>query len=157
VSDFQSRITILVDQFVAQLTTAAREAAMQTLEAALGAANDVAARLGRGAPAAVSAPAIGRVTPKARAKGEKRAANEIESIGERLADFIQRNPGLRVEQINRELGTTTREVALPLRKLIADRVIRSEGEKRSTQYFPARPSRASTPSPPPAPVRRRRG
>jgi len=79
------------------------------------------------------------------------------SLAKRLVDFIQRNPGLRVEQINSELGTTTRDVALPLRKLMADGVIRTEGEKRSTQYFPAQPSRASgTKATPSTPVRRRR-
>ena len=48
----------------------------------------------------------------------------------------RRHPGLRIEQINKELGTQTRDLALPLRKLISEGAVRTEGEKRSTQYFP---------------------
>jgi len=167
-ADFQPQLSTLVDQFVAQVTTVARETAMQTLQAALGAANDVVARLRPGTvttsnlrsvtsatqPSASRAPVTR--TAGARAKGEKRPSNEIESVRTRLLEFIERNPGLRVEQINAKLGTTTRDVALPLRKLIGEGVIRSEGEKRSTQYFPAARRRAPA-APVVAPVRRRRG
>ena len=34
----------------------------------------------------------------------------------------------RMEQINRELGTTTQDLALPIRRLIADGVIRVKGQ-----------------------------
>jgi hypothetical protein len=48
-----------------------------------------------------------------------------------------RLPGsLRIEQINKDLGTATEDLALPIRKLIADGMISAKGQKRSTQYFP---------------------
>lgn len=130
-SDYQSRINSLVEDFVAQVTALARQAATDTLANALGAAGNVARR---GRPPASAAPAsLGR--PAKRAKGAKRAQNEIERTKSRVQDFIRSNPGLRIEQINRELGTTTRDLALPLKKLIADGAVRTEGEKRSTAYF----------------------
>ena len=43
--------------------------------------------------------------------------------------------GLRIEQINKELGTTTRDLALPIRKLIAEGHLHTKGEKRATTYF----------------------
>ena len=54
---------------------------------------------------------------------------------ERLLTFVSKHPGLRIEQINKQLGTTTKDLALPIRKLIADGAIKTKGEKRSTTYF----------------------
>lgn len=42
---------------------------------------------------------------------------------------------IRIEEINREMGTSTKELALPIRKLIAAKAIKSVGAKRSTKYF----------------------
>ena len=43
--------------------------------------------------------------------------------------------GLRIEQIHKELGTTTKDLALPIRKLIAEKRIKTKGQKRSTTYY----------------------
>jgi len=51
---------------------------------------------------------------------------------------VKAHPGLRIEQINKELGTTTKDLALPIRKLISEAAITAKGEKRSTTYFPGR-------------------
>jgi hypothetical protein len=122
-SDYQSQINRLVEEFVSQITTLARQAASDTLATALG-RSGIAAATPKGAKGAKGA------------KGEKRAQNEIERTKLRVHDFIRQHPGLRIEQINKELGTTTRDLVLPLKKLIADGGVRTEGKKRSTQYFP---------------------
>jgi hypothetical protein len=136
-ADFNSQINKLVEEFVSQVTAVARQAAMDTLTAALGAAGGAARRRGG---AAIALPTLGGGVVAARGgrrpKGAKRPQDEIEGTKQRVLDFIGRNPGFRIEQINRELGTATRDLALPLRKLIADGQVRTEGEKRSTQYFP---------------------
>lgn len=59
-------------------------------------------------------------------------------ITNQFASFVKSHPGLRIEQINKELGTTTKDLALPIRKLIADGLISAKGKKRSTMYFPGR-------------------
>ena len=46
--------------------------------------------------------------------------------------------GLRIEEINRELGTTTKDLALPIRKLVADGMLAAKGQRRATKYFPGR-------------------
>lgn len=135
-SDFQSQINKLVDEFVSQVTAVARQAAMETLTAALGAAGGAAGRRRGGGGAMPAMTGGGKAASARRPKGAKRPQNEIEKTKDRVHEFIQRNPGLRIEQINKELGTSTRDLSLPLKKLISDGQIRSEGEKRSTQYFP---------------------
>lgn len=41
-----------------------------------------------------------------------------------------------MEQIAKTLGTTTKELALPAKKLIAEKKIKTKGERRATKYFP---------------------
>lgn len=127
-ANLQSDIQRLVDGFVAQITELAKRAAIDGLESALGksAARGAAGtiRLGRG-----------------RGRGAKRTADELEKLQDEFLAFVTKNPGLRIEQINKQLGTTTKDLALPIRKLIADGSLKAKGKKRSTTYFPGSKSK----------------
>jgi hypothetical protein len=133
-NNFQNEMNHTVQGFVAQITELARRAAINTLESAFG------VQAARGAaPAAAaattSAPRAGR--PRG-GRGVKRTPADIEAMSERVGSFVKANPGLRIEQINKELGTTTKDLALPIRKLISEGVVATKGQKRSTTYFPGR-------------------
>lgn len=41
-------------------------------------------------------------------------------------------------EINAKLGTTTAEVALPIRQLVAEKLVRVEGQRRGSRYFAAK-------------------
>ena len=120
-SDLQNEMNRVVSGFVAQITELARRAAIDTLESALG-------RRGGG----------GSLLPRVggRRKGSKRTGNELEKLGDAFQAFVAKHPGLRIEQINKQLNTTTKDLALPIRKLISEGAIKTKGEKRSTVYFP---------------------
>lgn len=124
-ANLQSDIQRLVDGFVAQVTELARRAAMDTLENALGRGGKA------GAGGAVRS---GRATRGGR--GAKRTADELEKLQSDFLAFVHKNPGLRIEQINKELGSSTKDLALPIRKLVADGSLKVKGKKRSTTYFP---------------------
>ncbi len=64
----------------------------------------------------------------------KRTPEQIQEAMDRFAAFVRKNPGLRIEQINAKLGTTTKDLMIPVRKLINTKVIRTKGEKRATTY-----------------------
>jgi hypothetical protein len=117
-SDFQTEMNRVVSGFVAQITELAKRAAIDTLESALG------KQLGGGS-----------VRGGGRRKGSKRTANELDKMADAFYAFVSKHPGLRIEQINKQLGTTTKDLALPIRKLIADGELKTKGEKRSTTYF----------------------
>ncbi|HEU4726317.1 MAG TPA: hypothetical protein VFT22_00440 [Kofleriaceae bacterium] len=124
-----------VQGFVAQITELARRAAINTLESAFG------ERAARGAAASAAAALVGITDGRVgrpRGRGAKRSAADLEALSEKVATFVKTNPGLRIEQINKELGTTTKDLALPIRKLIADGAIQAKGQKRSTTYFPGK-------------------
>lgn len=125
-ANLQNDIQRLVDDFVSQVTELARRAAMDTLESALGKS---------GARGATGGPRISRA---ARGRGAKRTPEELEKLQSDFLAFVSKNPGLRIEQINKQLGTTTKDLALPIRKLIADGSLKVKGKKRSTTYFPGK-------------------
>jgi hypothetical protein len=129
-SDFQNEMNHAVQGFVVQITELARRAAMNTLESAFG------GQAGRGGRVTVGAsPVLARGGRARGGRGVKRTAADLEMLSEKFASFVKANPGLRIEQINKELGTTTKDLALPIRKLIAEGKITAKGQKRSTTYF----------------------
>jgi hypothetical protein len=140
-SDIEQRINELVSGFVNEITRLAREAAKTTLEAALAGTHGAVAdarsgRRGRGGRGAVAASPAPVAASTRRPKGAKRPANEITETKEKVHAHIRANPGQRIEQINKMLGTRTSDLSLPLKKLLAEGAIRTEGERRATKYFP---------------------
>ncbi len=133
-SDFQTEMNRVVQGFVSQITELARRAAIDTLESAFG--GRAAGRGGASvAAAAIAAAGFGRVGRPRGGRGAKRTSADLDALSEKFASFVKANPGLRIEQINKQLGTTTKDLALPIRKLISEGQISAKGQKRSTTYF----------------------
>lgn len=74
-----------------------------------------------------------------RSKGEKRPRAEIAKLRDRVVAFIVEHPGMRIEEINDKLGTQTSDLALPIRQALAEKLIRTEGERRGTTYHGPKP------------------
>jgi hypothetical protein len=125
-SDFQTEMNRVVSDFVAQITELARAAARDMIDQALG-------KGGRGA--------LGGGRGRGRGRGAKRSSDELEQMAEAFHAYVAKHPGLRIEQINKDLGTTTKDLALPIRKLISDGSIKTKGTKRSTTYFAGEPKK----------------
>jgi hypothetical protein len=126
--NLQNQVNARVEAFVAEITELARAAAYEALSGAL----DTPIASGRGATAALH----GR-------KGGKRTAAEIAQMADAFLAHVTANPGQRMEHIAKELGLATPELTLPVRKLLAERKLRVEGQKRATQYYPADASSGS--------------
>jgi len=132
-SDFQHEMNRTVQGFVSQITELARRAAIDTLESAFG------GRIGgNGAAVAAVVASVGRAGRPRGGRGAKRTPADLEALSDRVASFVKTNPGLRIEQINKQLETTTKDLALPIRKLISEGAISAKGKKRSTTYFPGK-------------------
>jgi hypothetical protein len=124
-ANYQTEVQKLVDDFVMQLNDLWRRQAIENL-------TGMEVRGGRGRGAA------GLALGRARGRGAKRTAEELDQLADSFVEFVAKNPGLRIEQINKQLGTSTKDLALPIRKMIADGVIKTKGKKRSTAYFPGK-------------------
>lgn len=123
-STLQHEMNHVVDAFVAQILDLARRAARHSLESALGPDRDR------------SLPRRQAGRPRG-SRSAKRTASDLEAISTRFVAFVRANPGLRIEQINQRLGTTTKELVLPIRKLLDDKLLHVEGRNRSTTYYAA--------------------
>ena len=123
-SDFQTEMNRVVADFVAQVTELAKRVAIDTLEGALG-----------GRPSNRGGSSFSTRGAAGRRKGAKRTATDLDKLGDDFYSFVSKHPGMRIEQINKQLDTTTKDLALPIRKMIAEGSLKSKGEKRSTTYF----------------------
>ncbi len=127
-SDLERRIQKRVDAFVDEITGLIREAALESVRDALG-----------GKPANTKSPRRAR---SAKAKsGGKRSAAELEGAAQAVLSFVADNAGSRADQIARALGTTTKELQLPMRKLVQAGELTTKGQKRATSYFVGKPRR----------------
>ncbi len=151
-SDVENELRSRVDGFVNELSALIRRQALQAVEEVLkkGESHSPVAHRGPGRPRKVPVEA-GGAAGAARAKpgrpskaaaaskrkaGEKRTPQQLTQITEQLFNYIKSNANQGVEQIAKSLATPTKELTLPIRKLLADKKIGSKGQKRATRYFP---------------------
>jgi hypothetical protein len=129
-ADLDSALRAAVETFVVQLKDIFNRTALERVQSALGAEEPVARR-GRAAKSAAAPSA----SPRARKKGAKRTPEELEALVSSLLAYVKKHPGERIEQIGAGLGLGTKDLALPAKKLIADKLLRTKGQKRATTYF----------------------
>jgi len=132
-TEIEQRINDLVTNFINDITKLARQSAHDTLAQALAGVGGAVVsdlRLPRGRRGK------GFIALSRRPKGAKRPAGEIDKLKDAVHAHIKEHPGERIEQINGHMGTRTSDLALPLKKLIADGAVRTEGDRRATKYFP---------------------
>jgi hypothetical protein len=137
--DPHRKIQALIDSFVADLGEIAKQIALEQLKTAFGSVK--LAPLPRASSSASSSAlsaASGSYTG-ARQGRARRGQHEIEALRSKLLSVIADNPGCRAEEINSALGTRTTQIAQPLRKLVAERLVRTEGARRGTRYYTVGP------------------
>jgi hypothetical protein len=127
----QDALQDAINEFVAKVRAITREEAMVAMRNAFTDGAAPAASPWAGRARAGKAARGGR-----RAKGQKRDPRELEALVQKLAAFIKSKPGQRIEQIGAALQVPTKELALPAKKLLAAKKIRTRGNRRATKYFP---------------------
>lgn len=133
-TDLDRAIRQRVEDFVQEMTELVRQAALESVSAALGTPG------GGGSPRGKAGKRGGSSFVAKR--GGKRTAQELEQQGSALVTMIRQTPGIRADQLAKAMGVMTRDLALPIKKLLADKAITKKGQKRATAYFVAR-SKAS--------------
>lgn len=123
------KIQAIIENFVSELSAALAEASHSAIASALGGGQPVSTSKARG-------PKPAKATKAAkRAKGAKRTADELNELTQSLLTHVKRHPGLRIEQIGAALQLTTKDLALPAKKLIGEKKLSTKGQKRATTYF----------------------
>lgn len=70
--------------------------------------------------------------------GAKRTPEQIAKTAAKLLAFIAANPGQRAEQIADGTKISTGEMALPIKRLLAEKKIKASGVARGTTYVAAK-------------------
>lgn len=127
-----------VQAFVADLDGLVRKAALEAVQRALGGSPASAP-----ARATAKAPSPKASTPKAAApararKGGKRDPKDLAKLVDAVRAHIAQHPGEGVETIGKHMGVKTKELALPIIKLLDAKAITRKGQRRGTRYFPAK-------------------
>jgi len=147
----QNDIRTLVDDFTTQLEQMIRRTALEQVVVALG-GGATPARRGPGRPpkAAGSAP----IRPAA--KGGKRDAASLDEMGVGILAFVKSNPGQGAIEIAAALKTDVGTIRLPMQKLLADRKVRTQGQRRGTKYFASGGGDSGSVKPKPAPTAKKK-
>ncbi|MEZ4370421.1 MAG: hypothetical protein R3B07_06330 [Polyangiaceae bacterium] len=135
-ADTNDMIRARVDAFVADLTDLIHQAILENVQTAIGQALPSAPRR-PGRPkgsTTASAPAPKR----AKKRGGKRTASELADMADKLVGFVEKNPGSSIEEIGRGIGIPTKELALPVKKLLSEGRLKKKGQKRATRYSAGR-------------------
>jgi hypothetical protein len=135
-SQVSEQVRSRVESFVAELSDLIRRSAMETVQQALAGGDEAPRRGRRGAVGGRRGGAVVARATRARAKGAKRSPDELEKLTGQLLSYVKSNPGQRIEQIADGMGTSTKELNLPAKKLLGTKSIKTRGHKRATQYFP---------------------
>jgi hypothetical protein len=130
-----SALRARIDTFTTEITALVRASALEAVHGALGATLATApAKRGPGRPpkaaAQTAAPA-----PKRRGRPAKRTPEDVAKMGESVVAHVAKNPGQSVEQIGKALGAKTKELALPIIRMIEAKKLRTTGQRRGTRYF----------------------
>ncbi len=129
-----------IESFIGDVSTLVKRFALEAVQSVLGDAGS-APKLKRGPgrpPKAGSASPLVAAKRKAGGKRGRRAGEDIEKASEMMLAAIKSKPGLRLEELGKVLGVSTKGLKLPASKLIASGEVRTQGEKRGRKYFPGR-------------------
>jgi hypothetical protein len=132
-SNLNAEMRSRIDRFLDELAALVKNAALESVQAALGGA--ASAKRGRGRPRSTPAPSGAPRGRPAKSSRGKRSSAEVDQTAGRIQTFVRSNPGLGLEAIAKGIGTTTKELKLPIIKLLASRALSKKGQKRGTKYF----------------------
>lgn len=142
-TDINQAIQNRVNVFVAELTELIQQAIRENIQNAVTQAfsgtsvtvttHSAPAPRASSSSSASSTPRRGR--PPGSSGGSKRTAAQLAEMAEALLDFVESKPGVSIEEIGRGIDIPTRELMLPVRKLLDAGALKKKGQKRATRYF----------------------
>ena len=137
--DMTDQINELVTKFTSDLNALIRQSALAAATAALGGS---APETASEPVETAKKPSAKKAAPKTakkvgtKAKGEKRDPADLAKLVEKLHAQIKKDPGSSIETIGAAMETPTKDLSLPIKKLIAAKRVTTKGAKRATRYFP---------------------
>jgi hypothetical protein len=123
--NLDSEIRSRIETFLEEISTLLKKAALESVRAALG-DGATPVRRGPGRPPKSAA---------TRGGGGKRSSEQVDEMAGRILAYVKSNAGESLEAISRAIGVPTKELKLPVIKLLGSRQLKKTGQKRGTKYF----------------------
>lgn len=136
----ESEIRTCINSFVDELSSLVKQAAIQSVQEALG-GSSAPARRGPGRPRKANA-VIRRPSSKRR---KRRSSGAVDTVAQRILEQVKANPGQGVGEIGGALRLTSKDLRLPIMKLMEDKKLKTKGQRRGTKYFTPGATGASAP------------
>ena len=111
-----------IEQMILEHMAATRKAAQAAVERAFASAAAVPTTPARAA--------------RTRAPGKRRAATELEGLGERFLGVLSGRPGEKMAVLAAEVGASPRELHRAVARLRQSGQVRAIGRRSQTRYFP---------------------
>ena len=96
-------------------------------------AGPIAAAAPAGADGSKSAAPAGNRGRKG--KRAKRSSADVDATAAALLTYVAANEGQSIEQIGKGMGVPTKELKLPVIKLMEAKKLNTKGQRRGTKYF----------------------
>ncbi len=121
----EERIRVRIESFVTELNTLVRKAAVESVDAALSGGVATARRR------------PGRPSRSATSKRIRRSSTDVDDTATAVLRQVKITPGGSVTDIGAALGLPSKDLKLPIKKLLEDKKVRTTGQRRGTKYHPA--------------------
>ncbi len=121
-----SQIHSRISSFAAELSALVKQAALESVQAALGGSTPAQARRGR---------PKGSKNVAKRGPGRPKSSPNGSVDSDKILAHVRANPGVQSSEIASAFRLSVAEARDALTKLMASRVVRREGQKRGTRYF----------------------
>ena len=127
-SNSDTAIREAVEAFVEQLSGLIRQSALESVQSLLAGGAGPSRRGSKGAR-------VPTLAARGKRKGAKRTPEELDALVKKFHTHVAKHPGQRIEQIGQILAIPTKELALPVKRLMSEKKLSSKGQKRATTYF----------------------
>jgi hypothetical protein len=133
-TELRTRIETFTAEIAALVRSSAIEAVHDALGAELAGVRIAPVKRGPGRPRKGGAPSP-IVASKRGGKRAKRTTEDVAKMGGAVVAYVAKHPGQSVEQIGKALGAKTKELALPILRMIGAKKLKTKGQRRGTRYF----------------------
>jgi hypothetical protein len=133
--DFENELVQLLRAFTGQVAAVVRRHALESAGAALERTAEIPTVKGRSRPADA-----GR-SPRPRPTRPGSKSNQVfdaEAVKPQVVSYLLANPGLRMDELGKQLNLPTTKLKPLVKKLVGERMLRAKGNTRARQYFAAK-------------------
>ncbi len=127
----EERIRARIDTFVTELNALVRQAAVEAVDAAL--SDGGTARRGRGRGRGRPSRS-GTSRRKATGKRIRRSSADGDATATAVLRQVKITPGGSVTDIGAALGLSSKDLKLPIKKLLEEKKVRTTGQRRGTKF-----------------------